>query len=153
MTNDVELVPVPVSWSGDVAVATIERSSAIERLPGFPEQDPTSVSRSPSSSPTPVTPLGPTCQTLKVWDAWCAGVGVHPAGSERNRRAGLPVRSRCRQAPVATRTSPGNGPSTGTVTRPGRAGNGPSSPHPLASACTTGTPSPPREVGANKVSY
>jgi len=76
-----DLAVLSPSWTG--AVAPVDRAAAVERLPGFPAQDPYERLAVAFLVGYPRHSARAYLSDLKAWGAWCAGAGVHPFDARR----------------------------------------------------------------------
>ncbi len=85
MTNSVERSAlVMTAWSGDVTVATVDRTAAVERLPGTEEHDPferLAMAFLVGYPPNSARAYG---GDLRAWWQWCVDAGVHPFDARRH---------------------------------------------------------------------
>jgi len=77
-----DLAVLSPSWTG--AVAPVDRAAAVERLPGFPAQDPYERLAVAFLVGYPRHSARAYLSDLKAWGAWCAGASVHPFDARRH---------------------------------------------------------------------
>ncbi len=97
-TVSTDLAVLSPSWTG--AVAPVDRAAAVERLPGFPDQDPYERLALAFLVGYPRHSARAYLSDLKAWGAWCAAAGVHPFDARRHHRIGVEHR-RPRRAAAA----------------------------------------------------
>lgn len=79
MNVELDLVP----WSGTSAVAVVDRSAAVDRLPGSSNDDPYRRLVMAFLVGYPKHSARAHFIDLKAWGAWCAAAGVHPFDARR----------------------------------------------------------------------
>jgi len=79
-----DLVPSVARWSGIAVAALSDRQIAVERLPGYAEQDPFERLAMAFLVGYPRHSARAYLADLKAWGAWCAAVGVHPFDARRH---------------------------------------------------------------------
>lgn len=78
------LVPTAVPWSCDVSAAVVDRSAAVDRLPGTPAQDPYERLALAFLVGYPPHSARAYLADLRAWAAWCLRVGIHPFDARRH---------------------------------------------------------------------
>jgi len=81
-TVSTDLAVLSPSWTG--AGAPVDRAAAVERLPGFPDQDPYERLALAFLVGYPRHSARAYLSDLKAWGAWCAAAGVHPFDARRH---------------------------------------------------------------------